>query len=132
MFPILLFLTLSACNPTAKAPVPGTLPSTGPVIATVNGENITEGTIDAILTQFPPSKVEEIKKTGGIDQIKEQLILTEALYQKAIQEKEVVNIMLTNFKAPSVGTAIENRNCNMKNGTTIFGIGDYFGFLSTA
>ena len=79
------FLFFQACGEesksTSSAHVPGQLPPTGEVIATVNGKNIHQNTVDAILKQFPDDRIEEFKASGGMEQMKEQLILTEVLYQ---------------------------------------------------
>ena len=46
-----LFSLLFACqNP---PPVPGTLERTGEVLTTVNGQAITQGMVDGMLSQFP-------------------------------------------------------------------------------
>jgi peptidyl-prolyl cis-trans isomerase C len=85
----LAFIFLQACGDESKSTssvhTPGQLPSTGDVIATVNGKNIHQNTVDAILKQFPADRIEEFKASGGMDQMKEQLILTEVLYQEAIK-----------------------------------------------
>jgi peptidyl-prolyl cis-trans isomerase C len=86
---VIIFLSslmLAGCN-TQQAAVPGVLPTSGTTLVTVNGNPISQSVVDALLSQFPPSKVEEIKAQGGLDQIKEQLIVTEALYQEAINAK---------------------------------------------
>ena len=83
------FLFFQACGEesksTSSAHVPGQLPPTGEVIATVNGNTIHQSTVDAILKQFPADRIEEFKASGGMEQMKEQLILTEVLYQEAIK-----------------------------------------------
>ena len=71
----------------SSSSAPGSLPSTGEVIATVNDQNIHQGTVDDILSQFSEDKIKEFKASGGLEQIKEQLILTEVLYQEAIKAK---------------------------------------------
>ena len=83
-FPIWAVLALGCAN-TGNQAVPGQLPAIGATIATVNGQAITQGTVDAILAQFPPGKLEAFQANGGMEQIKEQLILTEALYQEAVK-----------------------------------------------
>ncbi|MGC6510583.1 MAG: peptidylprolyl isomerase [Myxococcota bacterium] len=86
MFRLLSFAFLVACQPqTGTSAVPGELPSTGAAIMTVNGVNVTQATVDAILAQFPAGQKEEFLAQGGMDRIKEQLSLTEALYQEAIK-----------------------------------------------
>ena len=83
------FIMFQACGEQASSStsvhIPGELPKTGDVIATVNGVNIHQNTVDAILKQFPADRIEEFKAQGGMEQMKEQLILTEALYQEAIK-----------------------------------------------
>ena len=79
---------LFACGEQAnKATVPGDLPQKGAVIATVNNKTIHQGTVDDILSQFSEDKIKEFKASGGLEQVKEQLVLTEALYQEAIKAK---------------------------------------------
>ena len=83
------FIMFQACgeqsSSSTSAHIPGKLPQEGDVIATVNGVNIHQNTVDAILKQFPADRIEEFKAQGGMEQMKEQLILTEALYQEAIK-----------------------------------------------
>ena len=83
------FILFQACGEKTKSTssthIPGQLPPTGEVIATVNGNTIHQSTVDAILKQFPADRIEEFKASGGMEQMKEQLILTEVLYQEAIK-----------------------------------------------
>jgi peptidyl-prolyl cis-trans isomerase C len=83
------FILFQACGEESQSPssahVPGQLPPKGEVIATVNDTNIHQSTVDAILKQFPADRIEEFKASGGMEQMKEQLILTEVLYQEAIK-----------------------------------------------
>ena len=57
------FMLFSACGEQATSNAssdhtPGQLPSQGEVIATVNGVNIHQNTVDAILKQFPDDRIE--------------------------------------------------------------------------
>ena len=45
----------------SSSSAPGSLPSTGEVIATVNDQNIHQGTVDDILSQFSEDKIKEFK-----------------------------------------------------------------------
>jgi peptidyl-prolyl cis-trans isomerase C len=86
MFRILPLVFLIACQPQAvEVAPPGELPTTGQAIMTVNGTNISQTTVDAILSQFPEAQKEEFLAQGGMERIKEQLSITEALYQEAIK-----------------------------------------------
>ena len=61
-----LFLSFSSCSKlcgeqafqsSSSAHVPGQLPEKGEVVATVNGVNIHQNTVDAILIQFPADQL---------------------------------------------------------------------------
>ena len=82
---ILLLGFILACGEKAKEATPGALPESGAVIATVNGTNIHQNTVDTILSQFSEEKIKEFKASGGMEQIKEQLVMTEVLYQAALK-----------------------------------------------
>ena len=108
MFSFLTSLMLAGC--TTQQAVPGVLPTTGTTLVTVNGSPISQNVVDALLSQFPESKVAEIKAQGGLDQIKEQLIVTEALYQEAItaklHEKEDIKISMSMAQREVLASAL--------------------------
>jgi peptidyl-prolyl cis-trans isomerase C len=82
------FLFLLACQETSSTEtVPGSLPTGGESFATVNDVPLSQNTIDAIMSRIPASKKEELLAQGVLTQMKEQLITTELIYQKAIEEK---------------------------------------------
>ena len=87
MHTLILGLMFACGEQANKATVPGDLPQKGAVIATVNNKTIHQGTVDDILSQFSEDKIKEFKASGGLEQVKEQLVLTEALYQEAIKAK---------------------------------------------
>ena len=66
-------------------PVLGEMPIKGKDLITVNNQKITEGVIDALLSNLPEDRRAEIKKTQ-LEKIKEQLVTTELLYQAAIED----------------------------------------------
>lgn len=79
-------LLLAACQP-AEAPLPGQLERSGEVLQVVNGQNLTQGMVDASLANLPTSARDKIVATGQMDMVKEQLLMGELLYQKAIELK---------------------------------------------
>ena len=50
-----------ACQPQPQQRIPGNLNNSGKVLVTVNGNDISEGVVDALLTQVPADKREELK-----------------------------------------------------------------------
>lgn len=83
---VALALLLSACAPSAPA-VPGQMERTGEVLQVVNGQNITQGMVDASLASLPASTRDRIVAQGQTDMIKEQLLMGELLYQKAVETR---------------------------------------------
>lgn len=83
---VALALLLAACQP-AEPAVPGLMERTGEVLQVVNGQNITQGMIDASLANLPASTRDRIVAQGQMDMIKEQLLMGELLYQKAVETK---------------------------------------------
>ncbi|HNC99689.1 MAG TPA: peptidylprolyl isomerase, partial [Myxococcota bacterium] len=80
-----LFSLLFACqNP---PPVPGTLERTGEVLTTVNGQAITQGMVDGMLSQFPADVRDRVIAQGQTARLKDDLVTTELLYQKALEMK---------------------------------------------
>ena len=79
-------LALSACQPQTPEAVPGEMTPTGDVLVTVNGANITQGMLDATLSQIPPQMREQLEQSGRIGQLQEQLVIGELLYRKAIEQ----------------------------------------------
>jgi peptidyl-prolyl cis-trans isomerase C len=80
-----MLLSLFLACQTQTVTTPGVLPSSGKVLVTVNGQKITEDVVDALLSQVPESKREEIKTGPTFERLKEQLITTEILYREAIK-----------------------------------------------
>jgi peptidyl-prolyl cis-trans isomerase C len=82
-----LLTLLLACEPNEQSQsyVPGAIETTGATIATVNGVQIQEGIIDALLKDVPADKQAEIKASPNFSKMKDQLITTEVLYQEAIK-----------------------------------------------
>ncbi len=87
-FPMLSFIALMlvACEPPAP-PVPGALERSGAVIKVVNGQNVTQGMIDAQLAALPPKQQDQIKAGGQMARFEEQVVLGELLYQEALKLK---------------------------------------------
>lgn len=81
-----LALVLAACQP-AEPPVPGLIERSGAVFQTVNGQNLTEGMVDATLAQLPQPTRDRLVATGQLDMVKEQLVVGELLYQEAVKQK---------------------------------------------
>ena len=81
----MMLLSLFLACQTAAPPMPGVLPTTGKVLVTVNDNKITEGVVDALLSQVPEEKRAEIKASPALERLKEQLITTEILYREAIK-----------------------------------------------
>lgn len=83
-----LGLSLSACQPApVPAPPPGEMDRTGTVLQTVNGQAVTQDMLDAMINQLPAQMKAQLEATGQIDQMAEQLVVQEALYQKAVEQK---------------------------------------------
>lgn len=82
-FIILAALTLGACEE-KEAPVPGAYSPTGEVIANVNGQPVHQDMVDVILTRVPEGELQKLEQSGQISQIREQVVVTEVLYQEAI------------------------------------------------
>ena len=80
---ILAALALSACEE-KEAPAPGAYTPKGEVIATVNGQNVNQDMVDVILKRVPEGELQKLEQTGQISQIREQVLITEVLYQEAL------------------------------------------------
>jgi len=81
-----LLLILAACEP-PPPPVPGTIDRTGEVIQVVNGQNVTQGMVDMTLAQLPANVRDQVIARGQLDQVKEQVVIGELLYQEALKQK---------------------------------------------
>lgn len=79
-------LLLVACDPPPPA-TPGVIERTGEVLSVVNGQNVTQGMLDATINQLPPGTKDKIMAMGQLDQVKEQVVIGELLYQEALKQK---------------------------------------------
>ncbi len=96
---MLLFLLHLACQPATPERIPGELARTGETLETVNGEPVTRGMLDAMLSAMPADVRTQIEEQGQIGQLQEQLVTQELLYQEALRlnlHKEAdVQVILT-------------------------------------
>lgn len=96
---VLSGLLLASCQPQAPARVPGELDRTGAELAKVNGQVVSQGMLDKMISTIPPQVKEQLEKSGKIEQLKDQMITQDALYQEAVKQKlheqENVKTMLT-------------------------------------
>ena len=90
LFP-LLTLAAFGCNnaqtATSSAHIPGELERSGQVIATVNGVNVTQSMLDAVLSTIPDEVRAQMEASGQVAQLKDQIVTQEVLYQEALKEK---------------------------------------------
>ena len=85
---VLFLATAMACEPQpAAAPMPGEMPAGGTVIATVDGNAVTQEMVDLTIKQLPPQLRMQLEQSGQLAQVKEQVIVGEALYRKALERK---------------------------------------------
>jgi peptidyl-prolyl cis-trans isomerase C len=82
---MLLFLLNLACQPAVEERVPGELARTGETLETVNGQPVTRGMLDAMLSAMPAEVRTQIEEQGQIGQLQEQLVTQELLYQEALK-----------------------------------------------
>lgn len=91
-------LSLLACQPAAPERIPGDLPRTGETLETINGKNVTQSMLDAHLKAMPADVRTQLEEQGAVDQLKEQVIVQDTLYQEAlkkgIHQQEDVQAML--------------------------------------
>ncbi|MFT5683491.1 MAG: peptidyl-prolyl cis-trans isomerase C [Myxococcota bacterium] len=83
-FIILAALSLSACEEKTEAPAPGSYTPTGEVIAQVNSKPVHQDMVDVILKRVPEAELLKLEQSGQISQIREQVVVTEVLYQEAL------------------------------------------------
>jgi len=81
-----LSFLLSACEP-PPPPVPGEMERTGDVIKVVNGKNVTKGMVDVMLDSLPPGTKDQLIARNQLDQLNDQVVTTELLYQEALKKK---------------------------------------------
>ena len=74
---------LSACQ-TQAPELPGTLPSTGEVLVTVNGHEIHQSVLDATMENLPPELREQIETMSPPEALIDQLVAQELLYQESL------------------------------------------------
>lgn len=83
---VALLLILAACEP-PPPPVPGEMERTGTVLKVVNGQNVTQGMVDARLAQLPANVRDQVLAKGQTAQVEEELVVGELLYQEALKQK---------------------------------------------
>ena len=83
---VLALTVLAACEP-PPPPTPGELERTGEVVSVVNGKNITQGMVDATLSQLPTEVRDQIIARGQLKDVQEQLEIGELLYSRALEQK---------------------------------------------
>lgn len=81
-----LVVLLAACQP-PPPPVPGVVERSGEVLSVVNGQNITQGMVDATLAQLPDNVRNQVVARGQMAQVQEQIVVGELLYQEALKQK---------------------------------------------
>jgi len=83
-----LFLTLPllvGCVQEPPAPpVPGAYVATGEQLVVVNGEAVTQEMVDAVLDRIPREAAEQMRANDQLDQIVDNLVTGQVLYQQAI------------------------------------------------
>ncbi len=99
----LVALMLIGCEP-PPPPVPGVIERTGEVIKVVNGQNVTQGMVDAQVEQLPANVRDSLVARGGMDKLKENVVIGEILYQEALKQK------LDQDAKVKVGIAFAERN----------------------
>ena len=82
---VLAVAALSGCEE-KKPSLPGEYAATGAVIATVAGSEVHQDLVDVMLKRLPEQQRQQLEQAGQIGQIKEQVVLTEVLYQEALKQ----------------------------------------------
>ncbi|MBN2798167.1 MAG: peptidylprolyl isomerase [Deltaproteobacteria bacterium] len=97
---ILPLMLLVACvqPPAATVTVPGAYTFGGDAVATVNGTAIHQGMVDAVTRRIPADRLEMMKAHGQLDDLVDNLVTGELLYDEAIK--------LELYKTPEVQEAL--------------------------
>ena len=115
---IAVSLVFIACDNQASNQTPGVYSPSGDTIATVNGTEIHQDMVDVILDRIPQVERDRLEASGQLGALTDQLITTELLYQKALennlQEQQDTQVALA-FAARSalaesmIATEVESR-----------------------
>lgn len=80
-------LFLGGCDEQPKADAaPGDYTPKGEVIAEINGQPLHQDLVDVLLKRIPESQRIAMEQAGQMGQLKEQVFLTEILYQEALKQ----------------------------------------------
>jgi peptidyl-prolyl cis-trans isomerase C len=99
----LVALMLIGCEP-PPPPVPGVIERTGEVLKVVNGQNVTQGMVDAQVEQLPANVRDSLVARGGMEKLKDNVVIGEILYQEALKQK------LEQDPKVKIGIAFAERN----------------------
>ncbi len=76
---------MGCASGTAGQSTPGAMPASGETLVTVNGNDITQGMVDAMINQMPERMRKQLEMTGQMGQLQEQLVIGELLYREALK-----------------------------------------------